>query len=106
MAAMTSPAPSRSWISAGCTSAPTIRPEVSVTMWRLRPLTFLAASPGPRLCRARGSAARSTALGGLDRLAVDDAGRRAGFAPGGFTRLQQQFEIDPLKQAVVPPIVE
>src|SRR5207245_2692073 len=38
------PAPSRSWTSAECTSAPTSKPQVSVTMWRLRPLTFLAAS--------------------------------------------------------------
>jgi len=36
--------PSRSWISAGCPSAPTSRPPVSVTMWRFRPLIFLAAS--------------------------------------------------------------
>ena len=28
--------------------------QVSVTMWRLRPLIFLAASPGSRLPRVRG----------------------------------------------------
>src|SRR5437660_11317086 len=55
-ASMTSTAPSRSWTSAGCTAAPTSRPQVSVTMWRLRPLIFLAASPGSRFCRARGQA--------------------------------------------------
>ncbi len=36
--------PSRSWILAAWTCNPTRCPSVSVTMWRLRPLTFLAAS--------------------------------------------------------------
>ena len=39
-----STAPSRSWMSAACTSTKSIRPSVSVTMWRLRPLSFLPAS--------------------------------------------------------------
>jgi hypothetical protein len=39
----------------GCTSAPTSRPQVSVTMWRLRALTFLAVS---RVEPAVGSADR------------------------------------------------
>src|SRR5215472_10301815 len=48
----------------------------------------------------------SAAFGGLDRLAVDDTSRGAGFAASGLARLQQQFKIDPLEQALVPPIVE
>ena len=39
-------------------------------------------------------------------MAVDDAGRGAGFAAGGLARLQQQFKVDPLEQALVPPILE
>src|SRR5215831_14294262 len=48
----------------------------------------------------------STAFGGLDRLAVDDASRGTGFTASGLERLQQQFKIHPLEQALVPPIVE
>src|SRR6266403_182489 len=116
MASMTSTAPSRSCTSAGCTSAPTSRPQVSVTMWRLRPPAFagqafdllgrilprVAALPRPRT----GSTARPTALGGLDRLTVDDPGRWARFTSRCFACFQQQRKIDLLKQAVVSPIVE
>src|SRR5215469_13470808 len=48
----------------------------------------------------------SAAFTGLDRLAVDDTSRGTGFAVSGLARLQQQFKIDPLEQALVPPIVE
>src|SRR6516164_6425574 len=48
----------------------------------------------------------SAAFGGLDRLAVDDASRGTGFPVSGLARLQQQFKIHPLEQALVPPIVE
>jgi hypothetical protein len=34
-------------------------------------------------------AARTAALGGLDRLAVDDPRRRAGFTPSRFAGLQE-----------------
>ena len=37
-------APSRSWILAGWTIAPTTRPMVSVRMWRLRPLIIFSAA--------------------------------------------------------------
>ncbi len=40
----TAGAPSRSWMSAARATSPTIRPSVSGTLWRLRPLTFLPAS--------------------------------------------------------------
>lgn len=40
----TGAAPSRSWMSAVWTLAPSRFPSVSVTIWRLRPLTFLPAS--------------------------------------------------------------
>src|SRR5271169_6601855 len=49
---------------------------------------------------------RPAALGGLDRLTVDDPRRWAGFTTCRFARLQQQLEIDLLKQAGVPPIVK
>ncbi len=62
----------------------------------------VAAVPRPRT----GSAARSAALGGLDGLTIDHPSRRARLATGSFARLQQQFEIDPLEQTTVPPIVE
>ena len=42
--ASTSGAPSRSWISAVWTTAPTRKPWVSVRMWRFLPLIFLPAS--------------------------------------------------------------
>src|SRR5512133_2772208 len=48
----------------------------------------------------------STALGGLDRLAVDDPGRRAGFAPCDFPGLQQKLKIDPLEEAGISPFIE
>src|SRR4051794_38169971 len=90
MAAMTSGAPSRSCTSAGCTSAATKRPVGSVRMWRLGLFIFFAAS----------------GLGGLDRLAVDDARRGAGLPSGHFARLQQQLEIDPIQHAGVAPSIE
>jgi hypothetical protein len=62
----------------------------------------VAALPRPRT----GSAARPAALGAFDRLAVDHPGRRAGLAAGGFALLQQQFEIDPLKYASIPLLIE
>src|SRR5713101_4946129 len=62
----------------------------------------VAALPRPRT----GSTARPTALGGLDRLTVDDPGRWARFTARRFAGLQQQRKIDLLKQAVVSPIVE
>src|SRR5262249_22373319 len=93
---MTSGAPSRSWISAGCTSAPTSRPPVSVTMWRLRPLTFLGRlSPG---CPA--------ALGRFGRLPADAPGGGPRSAPRRPACFQHKLKFDRPKQAVVPPIVE
>ena len=46
----------RLWMLASCTVTPTRSPPVSVTMWRLRPLTFLPASPGSGRRPARGQA--------------------------------------------------
>src|SRR5271154_650462 len=51
-------------------------------------------------------ATRPTALGGLDRLTVDDPRRWAWFTARRFARLYQQRKIDVLKQALVSPIVE
>jgi hypothetical protein len=51
-------------------------------------------------------AARATGLGGLDRLAVDNAGRGAWHMSGRFARLQQQLEIDPLQRTAIAPSVK
>src|ERR1700726_1024782 len=93
---MTSLAPSRSWTSAGCTSAPTSKPPVSVTMWRLRPLIFLAASypRGPPL---------SVVL--TDWVSMTPA-HGAPLGARRFACLQQQLKIDLLEHAAVSPIVE
>src|SRR5256885_12920648 len=90
---MTSTAPSRSWISAGCTDQQTASIGHNVA---LAPFNLLG----------RIVTTRPTALGGLDRLTVDDPGRRARLAARRLARLQQQCKIDLLKQAVVSPIVE
>src|SRR6266446_6822901 len=45
--------------------------------------------------------ARAAGLGGLDRLAIDDARRWARLASGRFASLQQELEIDPLQYAAV-----
>src|ERR1700716_3800592 len=65
-------------------------------MWRLRPLTYLAASQ-PR---------DPPPLGVLARVPGKAPRGGARFAPRRFTRLQQQLKIDLLKQAVVSPVVE
>src|SRR5215472_12575190 len=51
-------------------------------------------------------AARAAALGGLDRLAVDHNGRGARFPTSGLARFEQEFEIDPLEQAMIPPVIK
>jgi len=55
---------------------------------------------------ARVIAARAAALGGLDRLAVDDAGGRTGLAALGFARRHDQRMVDALPGAVLPPGIE
>src|SRR5512132_2739537 len=86
--------PSRSWISAAWTTAPTSSPLVSVRMCRLRPLIFLPAS------KPRGPP------GGFDRLAIDHPGRRARLAPSHLARLHQQVMVDQFPPSIVPPLVE
>src|SRR5215469_9869816 len=49
---------------------------------------------------------RSTALGGLDRLAVNDPGRRAGFAPSDLPGFEQKLKINPLEEAGISPFIE
>src|ERR1700693_466111 len=51
-------------------------------------------------------AARPAGFGGLDRLAVDDAGGGARFAPRGFTRQHQQDMVDLTPQTAIAPGVE
>ena len=41
--------------------------------------------------------ARTACLGGLDALAVDHRGRRAGFSPDPFTICHHQRVVDPFK---------
>ena len=47
-----------------------------------------------------------TALSRLDRLAVDDPGRRAGLAAGGFAGLQRKLKINPPEKDAVAPFIE
>jgi hypothetical protein len=93
---MTSLAPSRSWTSAGVhlgTDQQTggIGHNVTLTAFDLL---------------GRIVTTRPAALGGLDRLTVDDPRRWAWFTARRFARLYQQLEIDVLKQAIISPIVE
>src|SRR5258708_3557010 len=46
------------------------------------------------------------ATGGLDRLAVDHAGRWACLATRRLSRFEQQFEVDAFQNAVVAPRVK
>lgn len=48
-------------------------------------------------------AARATALGGLYRFTVDDAGGGIGLATLGFARRHHQRVVDVLPGAVLPP---
>ena len=52
---------------------------------------------------ARVKAPWTAAFRGLDRLAVDDAGRWAGLAPLGLAGRHQEMVIDARPQRVVPP---
>ena len=96
MAWMTIPAPSRSWMPAGWTATPTQHAGRVGHNMALATFDFFG----------RIIPSWSTAFGGLDRLAVDDASRGTGFAARRLAGLQQQFKIDPLEQVLVPPIVE
>src|SRR5437588_783169 len=69
-------APSRSVMSAACTCALSSKPSVSTRMWRLD-----VALAAPDLLRAI-IAVDASALGGLHRLAVDDAGARLSLTSG------------------------
>src|SRR5262249_53153395 len=92
----TSLAPSQSWMSAGRTARPQTSPSVSTSRCRLRPPIFF---PGVVPLGAAG-------LGGLDRLAVDNAGA------GGVLPTRQAADVDPedvmdlLEETLVPPGVE
>src|SRR3954447_4271273 len=92
----TSLAPSKSCTLAGNTATAQTSPSVSTSTCRLRPLIFF-----PRVV-----ALRPARFGGLDGLAVDDAGR------GGFLLALDGAEVDPqgvvdlLEEPLVPPGVE
>src|SRR5262249_37096075 len=96
MAPMTSAAPSRSCTSAGWASPPARRAQ-----WGGDYAGVGALSLPPR---DRGR--RPAALGGLDRLAVDDPRRRAGFAAGRFAGLQQQRKIGLFQNPAVTPRIK
>ena len=51
-------------------------------------------------------AARAAGLGGLDRLAVDHPGTRAGLAAGRLAHRHQQEVVDRLPASVVTPSIE
>src|SRR6516165_3680777 len=91
---MKSGGPSRSCVSAGCTSPASSKPAVSVTTCPLAAFDFL--------CHIEAAwAARLVVL-----TVSINTGQRAWLASGRFTRLQQQFKIDPLQHAVVAPSIE
>ena len=71
------------------------RPVVSTAMWRLRPLTFLAASQ-PRLALGHG-------VGGAHGLGIDDRGGGLGLAPGRGPDLGAQLGVQPGQGAVIAP---
>src|SRR5512132_201944 len=56
--------------------------------------------------RAGVEAARTTRLGGLDRLAIDHPGRRTRLAPSHLARLHQQVMVNQFPPSIVPPLVE
>ena len=51
-------------------------------------------------------AARTTRLGGFDRLTIDHPGRRARLAPSHLARRHQQVMVDQFPPSIVPPLVE
>ena len=55
---------------------------------------------------ARVETRRAAAFGGLDGLAVDDAGSRARLAPGALARHRDEMEVDRFQQPRVAPGVE
>ena len=82
-------------------------PQVSVRMWRLRPLIFLPASPGSGFASPRtGVAPNPTTLGGFDALPVDHSGRWRGLASLDFAQVHHQNGVDRLEQSGVAPSVE
>ena len=84
------------------------RPSVSVRMWRLRPFTFLPASPGvgPLACPRTGSPRNPAAFGGFDALAVDHAGGWVGLSPLQLSGGHRQQSVDRLEQSQIAPSVE
>ena len=51
-------------------------------------------------------AARTTRLGGFDRLAIDHPGRRARLAPSHLARLHQQVMVNQFHRPSSPPLVK
>jgi hypothetical protein len=84
------------------------RPSPGQALDLLGRIPRVAALPRPRTSSAR----RPAALGRFDRLAVDYSGPRsstgqawAGFTSGSLACFEQEFEIDPLEQAIIPPVI-
>ncbi len=86
----------RSWTSAPYTTSPTVRPSVSVTMWRLRPSILFPGSKPPI----------STAFGGRHALAADDDCRPARRSAFRFPCCAGEMAADPAQPARVPPVAE
>src|SRR5215212_2287127 len=79
---------SRSCTVPGRTAQPSIRPSVSTTAWRLRPLTPAfagAGSSGPH--HSRPDRSGGPPFGPFHALAVHDGGRGAGLLAGQLTGL-------------------
>src|SRR5215210_614906 len=72
------------------------RPSVSVRMWRLRPLSS---------CPHR-NLLTPLLIDGLDRLAVDDGGGRAGLAAGALAVGHDERVMDPIPDALALPAAQ
>jgi hypothetical protein len=91
----TSLAPSRSWMLAAWTTTASSSPRVSTTIWRLRPVTFLSASPprDPLFCR-------------LHRMAIYDSSAGCRLPTFGFPDLGAQGLVDTFPGTVLTPLPE
>lgn len=91
--------PSRSWMSAGWTTAWSKSPIVSTRICRFLPLIFC-----PR--HTRSDRCRPPFFSALHALAVDHTGRRASVSPSLLTALHVERMVDVLQGPVIVPEIE